>query len=105
MSKHKLLMSGITITMVLLTSTSPMQAAVSVFYSPHYGVSLNYSDNRYRQNYRRSYGNNRYRQYIPRSYYRSSRNYNSGHDSNNRRSYNNGYRSDYNNRSYGRRCD
>ena len=40
-------------------ATSYVEAAISVSYSPQYGVSLNYLDNRYRQNYRRSYDNNR----------------------------------------------
>ena len=105
MSKQKLLISGISLTMVLLGGTVPVHAAVSVSYSPYYGVSVNYSDDRYRQNNRRSYANKRYSRYTPRSYYRSSNNYFSGYNRSYRRSYNNGYRSDYNNRSYGRRCD
>ncbi len=105
MRKFMLLMFGGTITAVLISSSTPVQAAVSIEYSPYYGLSVGYSDSQYRKKYRRSYSNNRYRQYSPRSYYRSSRNYYSDYNRNNRRGYSNGYRSDYNDRSYGRRCD
>ena len=91
--------------LLITVLNTPAQAAISISYSPYYGVAVNYADRAYRQQYRRSNSNYGYRQYSPRTYYRSSRNYNSYYDRSYRRGNRSSYRSPYDRAYNGRRCD
>ncbi|NKB37657.1 MAG: hypothetical protein GKR93_10875 [Gammaproteobacteria bacterium] len=105
MSRTKRFTIATGIGLLFIALNSPAQAAVSISYSPYYGVAVNYADRGYRQKYRRSNSGYGYRQYSPRSYYRSSRDYYSGYDRSYRRGDRNYYRSPYDRAYSGRRCD